>query len=362
MARYQYRSLQAGRGIAALLVIVDHVAYIIGNSPALWHQENVFRAFRGLAFGVEFFFVLSGIVILMAHFRDIGEPAAARTYVWKRFRRIYPIYWIVLIGVLCLYFSLVRPPEAWITRRSTLLSSFLLIHLIHIGAYDTILGVGWTLFHEVLFYLLFVVAILNRFWGITVLSLWMAGSLVCIPFTVSPWLSSYLLSPLHLLFGYGMIVMLLLQRETIRLPWLWFISGLSGFVGSMVAAIWMDYEATWLTQLAGLSAAVMLLGMMHLERTGKLRISNTLTFLGDASYSIYLVHFHVIETGSRPLYRFASAHHIGIPACMVALFIAGTAVGCGCHVVIERPLLRWMNSFQRSSAEAASTIVLSRNE
>ncbi len=66
-SRFQYRSLQAGRGIAALLVVVHHAAYFAGVPDQLWRRMDIFARLQGLRLGVEFFFVLSGIVILMAH-------------------------------------------------------------------------------------------------------------------------------------------------------------------------------------------------------------------------------------------------------------------------------------------------------
>jgi peptidoglycan/LPS O-acetylase OafA/YrhL len=79
-------------------------------------------AFMGRC-GVDFFFILSGVVIFMAHSNDLSKPSRIRPFLWKRFRRIYPIYWIMLIPTIAIQlFQLtnnVRNP--W-----TVLSNFLL--------------------------------------------------------------------------------------------------------------------------------------------------------------------------------------------------------------------------------------------
>ncbi len=40
--------------------------------------------------GVDFFFVLSGFIIMHAHATDIGKPERLSRYLWRRVTRIYP--------------------------------------------------------------------------------------------------------------------------------------------------------------------------------------------------------------------------------------------------------------------------------
>ena len=86
-------TLQAGRALAALAVAAFHLSITLGEPRYL--GERVFEAFthRG-NLGVDFFFVLSGFIILHAHRRDIGVPGALGRYAWKRFARVFPIYWL----------------------------------------------------------------------------------------------------------------------------------------------------------------------------------------------------------------------------------------------------------------------------
>src|ERR1700709_2030127 len=98
-----FKSLQAGRGLAALMVIFYHCEGIISLSK-YWHSSRHY--FRFGASGVDFFFVLRGIVLFDGHQFDIGKIDKLREYAWKRFRRIYPIYWVVLLALLPLYFAI----------------------------------------------------------------------------------------------------------------------------------------------------------------------------------------------------------------------------------------------------------------
>ena len=89
-----YMSLQAGRAIAAILVVLYHLGGMIAVEK--YFGQPIF----GIPFsfgdaGVEFFFVLSGFIILTAHRKDISKPYRVISYLKKRIARIYTTYWII---------------------------------------------------------------------------------------------------------------------------------------------------------------------------------------------------------------------------------------------------------------------------
>ena len=49
--------------------------------------------------GVDFFSALSGFLMVHVHAEDFGRPGAVGPYLWKRFSRIYPTYWVALAAV-----------------------------------------------------------------------------------------------------------------------------------------------------------------------------------------------------------------------------------------------------------------------
>jgi peptidoglycan/LPS O-acetylase OafA/YrhL len=68
-------------------------------------------------------------------------------------------------------------------------------------------------------------------------------------------------------------------------------------------------------------------------------------FLGLASYSIYLAHLVVISLLSPALSAVPAAPR------MALLIVAGTAVGCACYVLVEKPVHRFVR--RRAEARAA---------
>jgi exopolysaccharide production protein ExoZ len=341
--RQKYLSLQAGRAIAALLVVLHHVSSFADGEPLLWTHPQIGRWLAGPSLGVAFFFVLSGIVILTAHWDDIGNPAAIRSYLLKRFYRIYPIYWIVLVVILA---GQLRHQDAQFPFHHdpwVILSSILLVH---IHSSETNLVVAWTLFHELDFYLVFAAVLLNKRIGLCMLALWFAASLVNIPGEF-PAHSPSFFAPVHLLFACGLFAGWVLHQRRVPAPGLLLIAGTLFFLAIVVYSGKVGYVSQDLYLVSGFGSMFAILGAAELERSGRLRIPQWLVFLGDASYSIYLIHYPVVSHLAPLAFRLDGHLHLPIALWMLLLMAAGTTAGCLLHYYIERPLLQRLKLFAR---------------
>jgi peptidoglycan/LPS O-acetylase OafA/YrhL len=331
-SKTKYLSLQAGRAIASLLVVFLHAGHFLAD-PERWDDPRFFHWFGGGAFGVQAFFVLSGMVIFLAHFDDINRPQRLSSYLWKRFRRIYPIYWVVL-ALTILSQSFNARSYDYQHDPLAILSAILLVNLHP----ESIVSVSWTLYHEIMFYLVFASAILNRWLGIVLLSVWFSFSLFHIFDETN---SRSLVSPMHLLFAMGIVGAWLLLRGKLPWPAIWLFLGSLLFWGDVVYQ-GATASPVWLPLTAGFGALLCFLGAARLEILGRLRTPGWLAFLGDASYSIYLIHFMVISKINGIAFHLNTRLHWPLFVWFVLFCLFGTFFGCLLHLYIERPLLKWL--------------------
>jgi len=332
--------LQAGRGLAALAVVLYHTGLEMGSDPRFWHHVRYSELFGPGELGVEFFFLLSGIVILLAHWRDIGNPTSFRHYAWKRFRRIYPIYWVVLTVLVAALYTVPGFQPGVDRHTMNVVSSYLLVHLYGL---ETVLRVAWTLFHEILFYLFFSLTLLSRRAGLAAMGLWLTGSLFAIFGAIQNPALLWFFSPLHLLFGMGMFLAWLLKTQK-TLHWRpLLVTGFFLVLGVLVWSWRVHHRTDIISVSIGLALSLLLLGLIELERREKLQVSPMLLLMGDASYSIYLVHYWLLSLLFRLIYGIAIKHE-AVPLWVWFTLASSITVSAGLlvHLYVERPLLRML--------------------
>jgi exopolysaccharide production protein ExoZ len=323
-------TIQAARGIAAIAVVLAHAGTVLG-APV---------AFRAGHAGVDFFFVLSGFIITWVHHRDVGHPSALRRYVWRRLIRIYPMYWFAL----ALLMPLIALGIAQTTHPP--LAATLLLLPQH---QSPLLGVSWTLQHEMLFYLMFAIAILNRNAGIALFGVWLLLMLLgCIYSTFSvPWtppslLWDFLAAPYQLQFLLGMTVAAATLKDRVPIPRTMLAIGVIGFVTTaaledldLIAYLGLASQA-----LFGIFSACAVAGMATAEERHLLHVNAPAALIGAASYTIYLVHYPAIALVRS---NWIILEFPGLTA-MVALSSVAIGTGIALHLAVERPILRWLRN------------------
>jgi peptidoglycan/LPS O-acetylase OafA/YrhL len=359
-----FTSLQGGRAIAALLVVLYHSAGSIFASDKYWGEDPSNHFFDFGHAGVEFFFVLSGFIIFYVHRSDLNHPDLFVPYLRKRLLRIHPIYWLILTTIIGVYFLVPSLGNGFERDFLVMLSSFLLVHL---DTGHSVLLVSWTLYHEVLFYFLFSLAILNLRFGLAILFIWLLASILLLP--VEPPLNEkefirsamdFYLSPLHLLFAMGIGACWLFCSKKITAP-LFF--GLFGVLMFLVTGMEENY-AHWLpgnlSNLAyGSASTLALLGFLELERQGRLSVPPILKLIGDASYVIYLTHFTLLSLLAK-LSIGLGAKNIPILVVFLVLPTLAVAIGVCIHWFIERPMLHRLTRSRPQVTLRSSTPYRSR--
>lgn len=90
-------ALDGVRGLAVLVVLLFH--FICAGEPASRFEKILFRVAEEGAHGVDLFFVLSGFLITGILVDAREKPAYFRNFYMRRFLRIFPLYYVVLVGV-----------------------------------------------------------------------------------------------------------------------------------------------------------------------------------------------------------------------------------------------------------------------
>ncbi len=331
--------IQAFRGVAAMLVVFFHATQLFASE----YQVVPLHGFFLFGFsGVHLFFVLSGFIIFTIHHRDIGEPRKYLVYLKKRFVRIYPIYWVTLA-----VFSF------WALLKGTVTGGDILLNM---GLFNMpqnfINPVCWTLSFEVFFYLLFSFLILNRRVGLVLMCSWFFGVVISHLFDVHvPFIFRYSVHKFTILFMFGAIashmVMRLKQFSAAIRHQVACIALLSGVLVFSAMAIYCvkrnisDWDLWTVTLGFGLAGGLLMGCSLSDTFDQFFRRLRFLTIPGDASYSIYLLHYPVLVgmiSWSRnhfPLPTSGSMVFAFITACL--LTILG---GLLCYWIIEKPLLQ----------------------
>jgi len=333
--------VEAGRGVAATLVVCDHAASLFNGSLK---TAPVWNAFSFGHAGVDFFFVLSGFIICHVHWNDIGKPEQVGQYFWKRFVRIYPTYWVALaLFVLLFLFS---PEKGRPVSADSLVSGIFLYP--HPG--EPILRAGWTLRHELLFYGLFALLILNRRIGSGVLLAWascIAWNIAVTVATGKPYfagVSGFLFFRIfNIEFFFGIGVAYVVHHGVSWRPLTALVIGSALFIATgMYESFGPTMPIEWPPRHFGyaIGAALALYGAVTAENEGRLPVPEILFRIGTCSYSIYLIHMLPVLILGFLAERLA--RYVAVPSAvwLVVIVLISVAVGMAFSQTIEQPLLR----------------------
>ncbi len=322
-------NLQALRAFAALNVVVFHC---IGTSQFYGFTPQFFLLFEGWgANGVDIFFVISGFVMIYTQWRSPRHPY---NFALNRLLRIAPIYWVLTTFVVVLFLAL---PEGMLNSSGPDLSSILFSYIFLAGALThgtPVIYVGWTLEYEMAFYAIFAGSafIKDKILQLGFLGLAIAGLIIFLPYDA-----------IALEFLFGVIIgALYLQDRKVRHPWVLGVVGiilLSLSLGHSISSIWRPI--IW-----GVPAALIVTAALFIPQAR----ARTLTLLGDASYSIYLVQIFTIPAAYK-LFDLANLNFNGDFLLIVVLLISALG-GLITYYLLERPITSWIRrrnwEFRRS--------------
>jgi peptidoglycan/LPS O-acetylase OafA/YrhL len=314
------------RFFAAVGIAVLHARGALGV-PSSFPDEIV----EILLQGVPFFFVLSGF-ILTYKYPDLNMRAARGRFIWARFARLWPAHIVALLLMLALnvpYWG--GAPEAF--------ANVLMIHawLPWTHTFFSFNAVSWSISTEFAFYLLFPFLIrdFERSWHwklATALALCIGMQFLCLYFRLPEHpdqgiagMGLYYTNPLARLFEFvtGMTAALMWRRykDTLRIG---LATGTMLELASIMVLVSFGLYCSMLSKTFGIAAlgavspitfafclytalAAALVISVFACRTGylsRLLGTRSFVFLGEISFSIYLVH--------QPLRTFFAMHEVAL--------------------------------------------------
>jgi len=332
--------IQTLRFLAALLVVVYHVEGSLINRGN-FSMPNYFG--MGGQIGVDVFFVISGFIIALTTSKIKSGNGKKNTinFMVRRIIRIVPVYWFYTFLKVILVLAL--PSLALNTSFDLqhLLGSLFFIPSVNPvnGFLFPVVPVGWSLNFEMLFYVIFAVAVFlnaNRFLVVAI-----AFSVIFILHYQFP--SSEILNffahPRLLEFFLGMVAFELftkIKHVNMTLTILFLLLSISLFSINF-ANIYNHYFLT-----IGLGSFFMVLFFLYVEPLViKCRLKGAFEKLGDASFTLYLSHGFIV-----PVLVLVGSQFLKLDMWSIFFFTTIISVIAGqiAYELIEKPAVSYLNA------------------
>ncbi|WIM12693.1 MAG: Exopolysaccharide production protein ExoZ [Enhydrobacter sp.] len=313
-------TIQGLRAIAALSVLFFHIRLIgVGY------------------FGVDIFFVISGFIVCYVADRQPDHFLA------KRLIRIVPLYWVAtaaMIGVAITLPALLQSTE--VTATAAVKSLLFIPYERATGMVQPILFLGWTLNYEMFFYVLFgaCLAVWPKHAPIACASMLTGLSLLGqVAHLDLPW--SFWCNPRLLEFVAGMVAFYLYSRKLAVLKAVPVVLALGVAVASVGLMALQTTSGSKLYDVAvcGPLSFVLVLSALSLE--GRMRVAPVVILIGDASYSLYLLHPYVVRAVEEALVPLTTYSVKAIAASVVTIIVS-IVVAVICYWTLEKPTNSWL--------------------
>ena len=329
----QFEGIQVLRFVAALLVVAMHSTHYAAER--LTAGAPIFS--NGSA-GVDIFFVISGFVMVISSQSLIHHRDGWKHFALQRLIRIVPLYWLLLTTkvLFILFFPAALRDSSF--DPVAIISSFLFLPSYnHEGEIAPILYVGWSLNFEMFFYALLAIAMafrLNTFRFVG--GVFLICCLLALLRTPDWPVYSFYFDTMVLEFGLGMLIGRACSKERVMPTGIALGLILLGIL--CLTPVWEQVPTLWRPVVWGIPAALIVLGIVGLERTFNGHYPRALLVLGSASYALYLIHPLVAPLIPSMLKRAGSGSAwLSIILSMAVSVLAALMA----YYVAEKPLTQW---------------------
>ena len=357
--------VQVLRAVAATMVVWHHARHEAGLLAA---RGAVAALAPGTLLpwwaGVDLFFVISGLVIVLASRHLAGAPGGRGRFLAHRIARVVPLYWLTTALYLALALAapgLLGEAAALARDPAFVAGSFLFWPMARPdGSLQPLYGLGWTLNYEMAFYALFALGLgfglrgAVAWLGAGLAALVAVGALLAPPPPLAFWADPVVLEfALGAALGLARVAGLRLS-STLRLA-----CAVLGLGGLLLAAWHLggagEVPGVARPLLVGLPAGLLVAGAALGPSGPAARSSllSALSFLGDASYALYLTHPFALRAGREALLRLGLAPALHPWGAMLAMTALALVAAVAVHLLVERPLTRRLRAFLENRVGAS---------
>ena len=366
-AKSELKALTGVRFIAAFYVFVFHIDL---HTPLTFLPDWIQVVVHQGALGVNFFFVLSGFLLAYSHLQDFAESNKMTTgyyrwFLFKRFSRIYPVYFAGLLLSLVVSMLFGQRPPAYIILLNTLM----------LEAYTWWLAfwwygtMAWSVSAEFFFYLLFPLLLpvllgirSERLVWVVLIGVCLLSALPGLMHNISPtWVPmnlQYAFPPLRLAeFIAGMLTAILVFKFKMRVPsWI-------GVAAVTALVVWLVVLGPYLKGgvihniivVPGLALLLANLSQPEPASVWRWLGSSLLVYLGRISYSFYITQFCLMFA----LEQLSSQPGVTLPSYVVlgSMLLFNLLLAALFFKVVEQPSHKWLLTFGTKYIKASERLI-----
>ena len=308
----KYQSLEAFRGLAAILVALFHSAFVTYEQYPIISQGAIF---------VDFFFILSGFVITFAYADKVSKGLKFVPFFILRFGRLYPLHLFVLLiwlpyiiakTVIFYKFGIGEVDPTEHNNIPSFISNLFLVNALNVHDYLSWNFPAWSISVELFTYIIFfiVFSLIGRFNPLIVALTISVGSYYLLyANNEDTLLKTYDWGLIRCVGGFflGSVIFYLSKKTSLQLSSI-FTSILEIVSTGLMLFLVLNSTDSTGYQLASFVSFGLVIYIFSTQESGvisKLLTVKPILFLGTLSYSIYMTHaliFAISATAGKKLF------------------------------------------------------------
>ncbi|RUL63445.1 acyltransferase [Dyella dinghuensis] len=347
--------VQALRGAAAFMVVMVHSRSVLMDTAS--GKVVADHVLLPLGMGVDLFFIISGFLMMFTTRNFDGSKAYAWRFIAKRASRIWPLFAVVTPVALLVEHGVhgFFDPSVVLPYLEGL--AFIPHNPGASGIYfQMAAGVAWTLCFECYFYMLFAACMLFGRWRYVVMTAWFVLTLVAIPLLRGNYSLNVASQPLVEWCRYANLAIN-------PIVWDFIIGMIAGWLyvaDFKFRRVWVIYAAVVVSTMLlligwhriglvnffgprgwALPMAILFFGVGMLAKVGAINVPSWSVWLGNISYSLYLVHVYVFEVAQRVIGAIPIAHEVSNALLFITRPALAVIVAWLTFRYVEAPISSW---------------------